>query len=288
MKTFKKINWLLGIGILVFFVSCEKEYSNENGSAADPLIVGANCRISKIVYIDTVGIDKGMGRLEANINNLDIVTRITRYDSISNTIELQRDITYLSDTIYINPDEYFIVDVNKRITRLHGLTDPTDPASLEFDLFYNYNTAGYLIGKDYFLTIAPTTPLYRVNYIYTAGNLTRMTGTDLSTGDLDVDADLSYYPNIIPKRYIYIFPDEVDYADYTQFFNFGLKNYNAVKKMTVRNYDPGNVVRDSAVSSFTNYIISRDTYVLSVQMDSMSQPSIPALAGKLSFSYHCK
>lgn len=279
---------LLIVTIVFTFVSCEKEYSTENGSGDDPLIVGADCRLSKIVYIDTVGIDKGMGRLEATINNFDIVTKIIRYDSIQSTIELQRSITYSNDTIYTNPDEYFIVDVNKRITKLHGLTDPTDPASLQFDQFYLYNPAGYLATKNYFLSIAPTTPIYRVNYIYIDRNLTRMTRTDVGTGDLDADADLSYYSGIIPRRYIYIFPDENDYADFTQFFNFGTKNYNAVKKMTVRNYDPGNVVRDSAVSSFSNYLISRDNYVLSVQMDSMAQPSIPALPGKLSFSYKCK
>jgi hypothetical protein len=284
MKTKK---WMWGLGILVIFISCEKEYSEENGGVPDPLIVGADCRISKIVYTDTAT-NSGLGSIAADINSLDFVTKITRYDSLSNTIEFIGTPTYINDTIYINPDEYFIVDVNKRITRLHGLIDPTDAASLQFDQFYNYNTAGYLVAKIYFLTIAPTIPVYRVDYIYTTGNLTRMTRTDLGTGDLEVDADLSYYLNIIPRRYIYIFPDDNNYSSFNQFFNFGTKNYNAVKKMTVRNYDPGNVVRDSAVSSFSNYILSRDTYVLSVQMDSVAQPSIPALAGKLSFSYKCK
>ena len=115
-----------------------------------------------------------------------------------------------------------------------------------------------------------------------------MTGTDRVTGDLIVDADVTYFNNIVPKRYLYIFPDEKAYPYFNQFFNYGAKNYNAIKKMTVRNYDPGNVVRDSAVSNFSNYIMSRDTYVLSVQMDSVAQPSIPALAGMLKFSYKCK
>ena len=129
---------------------------------------------------------------------------------------------------------------------------------------------------------------YQVNYTYTLGNLTRMTGTDQLSGDLIVDADVNYYSNIIPKRYIYIFPDEKAYPYFSQFFNYGVKNYNAVKKMVIRNYDPGNVVRDSTVSTFSNYIMSRDTYVLSVQMAGDDQQCIPASAGKLSFSYKCK
>jgi hypothetical protein len=287
MITMKRKNWIWCLGILVIFISCEKEYSEENGDTPSELIVGLDCRISKIVYTDTAT-NSGLGSISADINSLDIVNKITRFDSLSNTIEFITTPVYTNDTVYINPDEYFVVDVNKRITKLHALLDPTDPFSLQYDVFYVYNGTGYLISKDYFLSISPAFMYYQVIYTYTLGNLTHMTGTDHVTGDLIVDADVNYYSNIIPKQYLYIFPDEKAYPYFNQFFNYGVKNYNAIKKMTVRNYDPGNVVRDSAVSSFSNYIMSRDTYVLSVQMDSVAQPSIPALAGKLSFSYKCK
>ena len=284
MKTKK---WMWGLGILVIFVSCEKEYSEENAGTPDALIVGLDCRINKIVYTDTAT-KSGIGSLEAAINSLDFVTKITKYDSLSSTIEFISTPTYISDTIYINPDEYFIADINKRITKLHGLLDPTDPFSLQFDVLYVYNGTGYLVRKNYFLSISPTFLYYQVNYTYNLGNLTHMSGTDQLSGDLIVDADVGYYNNIVPKRYLYIFPDEKGYPYFNQFFNYGSKNYNAVKKITVRNYDPGNVVRDSTVSNFSNYIMSRDTYVLSVQMAGDDQQSIPASAGKLSFSYKCK
>ncbi|MEO7306104.1 MAG: hypothetical protein ABIR78_00385 [Ferruginibacter sp.] len=283
----KRKNWLLAIGIVVLFISCEKEYSTENGTADSDLIVGLDCRISKVVYTDTAT-NKGLGSIAAAINSIDVVTMITRFDSLANTIEFIVSPTYTNDSIYINPDEYFVVDVNKRITKLHGLQDPTDPFSLQFDQVYIYNASGNLITKNYYLSTFPTIPVYRVDYIYSGGNLIRMTRTNLATGDFESDADLVYYNNIVPKRYLYIFPDENGYAPFTQFFNFGARNYNAIKKMTVRNYDPGNVVRDSAVSTFSNYIMSRDTYVLNVQMGGDAQQSIPALAGKLSFSYRCR
>lgn len=270
----------------VVITSCEKEYSAENLDNGNDQIVGLDCRISKIVYTDTAT-GLGLGSIAADINSLDIVTRITRFDSLSNTIEFIGTPTYTNDSVYISPDEYFVVDATKRIVKLHGLIDPTDPFSLQFDQFYLYNAAGYLVMKNYFLTGFPTTPVYRIDYIYDGGNLTRMARTNIATGDLEVDADLNYYNNIIPKRYMYIFPDDNIYAEFNQFFNFGNRNYNAIKKMTVRNYDPGNVVRDSAVSTFSNYIMSRDTYVFNVQMAGDAQKSLPALAGKLSFSYHC-
>jgi len=277
-----KLRALLFAAIVLTLFSCEKELSVENGTTDSDLIVGLDCRISKIVYTDTAGTGTGLGSIAAAINGIDVVTMITRFDSVSNTIEFIGTPTYLSDTVYINPDEYFLVDVNKRILQLHGLQDPTDPFSLQYAL------TGQLASKIYFLTVAPTIPVYRIDYTYVGGNLTHMTRTNLATGDFEVDADLVYYTNIVPNRYLYIFPDENAYAPYTQFFNFGSRNFNAIKKMTVRNYDPGNVVRDSAVSTFSNYIMSRDTYVLNVQMGGDAQQSIPALAGKLSFSYHCR
>ncbi|MEP7237999.1 MAG: hypothetical protein ABI685_09045 [Ferruginibacter sp.] len=288
-----KLRPLLFAVILFTLFSCEKEYSSENSGAPSELIVGLDCRISKITYTDTSGMaaggpGTGLGYLSADINSVDIVTQITKYDSLSNTIEFFDIPTYSNDTVFINADEYFIVDATKRISKLHGLVDPTDPFSLQFDVFYVYNAAGYLTTKTYFLTVSPTIPFYQVDYTYAFGNLTHMTGTDLSTGDLIIDADLNYFTNIIPKRYIYLFPDEKAYPYFSQFYNYGLKNFNAIKKMTVRNYDPGNVVRDSLVSNFSNYIMSRDTYVLSVQMSGDDQPSIPASASKLRLSYHCR
>ncbi len=285
-----KLRPLLFAALVFSLISCDKEFSLENsGNVGSDLIVGIDCRISKIVYTDTAT-NTGLGSLLANINSLDNVTKITKFDSLSNTIEFIATPVYRNDTVYINPDEYFVVDLNikNRILKLHGLVDPTDPFSVQFDVFYLYNPAGYLLAKNYFLTSNPITPFYRVDYTYVGGNLTRMTGTDQTTLDLVVDADLTYFSHIIPKRFIYLFPDELSYSNYTQFMNFGQKSYNAVKKMTVRSYDPGNVVRDSAVSNFSNYLMSRDNYVLSVQMAGDDQQSIPASAAKVSFSYTCK
>ena len=290
-----KFRPLLLIAIVAALFSCEKEYSNENsGNTDNELIVGVDCRISKIISTDTSGTaaggtGTGLGSIEAAINSLDVVTRITRFDSLSNTIEFINSPIYSNDSVYINADEYFIVDANKRITKMHGLADPTDPFSLQYDVFFLYNTAGYLTTKTYFLTSSPAAPFYRVDYTYGGGvNLTHMAAVNLPGGDLEMDADITYLTNLVPRRFIYIFPDERFYPEFNQYFNFGTKNFNAVKKMTVRNYDPGNVVRDSLVSNFSNYIMSRDNYVLSVQMGKDNQPSLPALAGKLSFSYHCR
>jgi hypothetical protein len=289
-----KLRPLLFIALVVALFSCEKEYSSENTDAGNDLIVGTDCRISKIAFTDTSGTagggrGAGLGMIQAGINNLDIVTDILQYDSVGNTVVyISPGPVYTNDTVYISADEYFVVDINKRITKSHLLSDATDPFSVQFDVFYVYNTAGFLITKNYFYTANPTISFLKVDYTYAGANLTHMTAVNLPGGNLDMDADITYFSNIVPQRFIYIFPDERFYPEYNQFFNFGNKNLNAPRTMKVRTYDPGNVVRDSSVSTFSNYIMSRDSYVFSVQMGGNDQPSIPALAGKLSFSYHCR
>jgi hypothetical protein len=285
-----KLRLLLCAGLIVTLFSCEKEYSIENSGPASELIVGIDCRISKITFLDTAATgDIGQGFIGADINSSDVVTKVTQFDSTSNTIVYINSLTYSNDTVFIDADQYFITDVNKRIIKLHTVLDPTDPFSLQYEVFYVYNTAGFLINKNYFLVTAPATMFYQVTYNYAGGNLTFMKGVDQVSGEVQTDADIDYQANIIPRSYLYVFPDTDIFPPYfNQFLNFGNKNYNAVKKITVRNYDPGNVVRDSAVSTFTNYIMSRDGYVLSTQMGGDDQQSIPAVAGKLKFSYHCK
>ncbi|HMW25993.1 MAG TPA: hypothetical protein PKC51_05115 [Ferruginibacter sp.] len=280
----------LSVLVLTLF-SCAKEYSLESSSdpSGNGQIIGEDCRITKIAYRDTAGAGTSLGSLTATINNSDNVTNVTLFDSLAFTIDYLSTPFYASDTVFINADEYFLVDAaTKRVRQLHALLDPTDPFSLQYEVYYFYNTNGYLIQKFYAFTSNPGIPFYLVEYTYTGGSMTHMTATDLFTGDLIMDADIAYYNNVFPRRFMYMFPDEEGYAFFTQFYNFGNKPINGPKKMTVRNYDPGNVVRDSLVSTFGSYTMSRDNYVLSVIIAGDDQPSIPARKGKLSFSYKCK
>jgi hypothetical protein len=136
--------------------------------------------------------------------------------------------------------------------------------------------------------LLPAVPFLQATYTYVNGNLTAMQLQDMFTSDLVEDATITYYTNIAPKNYMYVFPDETTYAPFNQFLNFGTKSTNALKDLKIRYYDPGNILVDSAVSGFKTYIMSRDNYVTGVQMTGDDQPSIPAAAGKLNFYYKCK
>ncbi len=276
--------------LIITFTSCLKEYSTENGDigSGGATIIGANCRISKIAYADSASVF-GIGSISAVINGSDNATNITKFDSLTLTIDFNSTPQYFGDTVAIDPDQYFVLDNStKRVKLFHGLFDPTVPGSPEFDVDYIYDASGYLVNKFYSFSLFPGFPFLQVTYTYTGGNLTHMVSDDLFTGDMIKDADLTYFSNIAPKNFMNIFPDENTYAEFNQFYSFGKKNTNAVKSLKLRYYDPGNVLVDSASSSFSNYIMSRDNYVLSVLMTGDDQSSIPATAGKLNFSYKCK
>jgi len=286
----KKLLPLFIAMVTLAFFSCEKELSLENGgNVTNTNIIGADCRITKIVYADsTTGI--GKGSLAAIINSADKAADVTLFDSITSTIDYNSLPVYVGDTIFINADEYFVMDVSTfRVNKFHGLIDPTNPFSAEFDESFTYDASGYLVAK---LFSGPLInfgiPYLAVSYTYTGGNLTGMTEIDLTTGNLNKDAQLTYYNTNAPKNFLYLFPDEDSYAEYTQFLNFGKRPTNAVQNFKIRYYDPGNILKDSLVSSFNNYTKSVDNYVTSVIMQGNDQPSIPAIAGKLKFSYKCK
>jgi hypothetical protein len=284
MKQFFLFVFVAGV-----FVSCAKEVSLENGgTAAGGNIIGNDCRISKIAYSDNAS-GVALGALSANINSSDKTTDITEFDSLNNTLNSFTSLLYRNDTVDINANEYFVLSpTTSRVTRFHGLLDPTDPFSLQIETDYLYNASGQLTQKLYSLSVSPGVTYATVDYTYTGGNLTRMIFTDF-TGGVISDADMQYSTSLAPKNFIYIFPDENNYQEFTQFLNFGARPSNAITSMKVRTYDPSTgTILDSTVSSFSNYELSVDKYVLNCVMTGDDQVSIPAEAGRLRFSYKCK
>ncbi len=282
----KKLSWLVISALFIFF-SCGKENSIENGLDNNSLIIGIGCNISKIVYADTAT-DVALGSIAAVLDDSGKVVSITEFDSLGFAINFYVEPREVSDTVFINTNEYYLLDqVTGMVKGFHGLFVPTNPLSQRFDIAFTYNAEGNLVKKSYRFSANPGTPYQEVNYSYSAGNLVQMTETDLTTGNKISDAEMSYYPLLTPKGNLYLFPDEYDYAQYSQFYNFGKRSVNAVKSMKVRFYAPGNIPIDSAVSSFRDYVTSVDNYTLSVIMEGDHQPSVPARASRLNFSYSC-
>ncbi len=279
----------------VFLVSifalaaCEKEVSIEGGgNGGGSNIIGTNCRISKIASNDSAS-GVSLGAITAVINSSDKLTDITLFDSLNNTLEYNAQPIYQNDTVNINVYEYFVLNTaTQRVEKFHGRLDLTDPASPEIDVLYSYDASGYLIKKSYEYSALPGLPYSETNYTYASGNLVKMENIDLFTTDVVADAVLQY-ASLVPVNFLYIFPDEIKNTHFNQFLNFGRRNVNAIAAMKVRYYDPlSGIVTDSLVSTFSNYELSIDKYVLRCNMKGDDQPSLPAVEGKLSFSYKCK
>ncbi|MBP6430752.1 MAG: hypothetical protein KA319_03215 [Ferruginibacter sp.] len=290
-------NFLTITVAFLFLVSCEKELSTENSTVGSELIVGKDCRISKLVYTDTAT-KLNLGSIAAAINILDRVDDITVFDSLAQALTFSALPTYSNDTVYLNPDEYFVMDIiNNRVKKLHGLTDPTDILSPQFDADYVYDANGFLIQKNYNLTIG-NIPAIKVDYTYTGNNPTKMVYTNLISNQVEMDATMQYHSNIIPRSYLYVFPDEFTHSQYLQFYNYGRKPANAIKDIKLYFYNGTATPVDSLVSKFDSYRMSRDNYVLDVIMSGDEQPGIPAFVPpvlppaiggvKIKFSYKCK
>lgn len=285
----KKLISITSVILAISLFSCSKEKSFESDGNSN-VIIGSNCRISQIACTDSLS-GTGIGSTSATINAADTVTSITIFDSLSNTILFNSTPTYNAtrDTANINANEYFVLDIaTGKVVRLHGLLDPQDPNSPQFDEDFIYDGSSRLVKKSTSFTLNPNTPYEEVTYTYTNNNLTGVTKVNLNTNDLVMDATLDYFTDISPTNYLYLFPDEEAYAPYNQFFNFGTKSINAVKSIKVQYYDPGNVPSFSTLSTFANYSLSLDRYVLSANMSIDDQDAIPATTGKLTFSYKCK
>lgn len=139
--------------LLITVYACKKESSFENPNNPNSnVIIGANCRIDKIAFADSTS-DIGIGSVSAVINAFDTTTSVTIFDSLGNSVIFNTAITYANDTAYINPDEFFVLDINNRVNRMHQLLDPQDPASPQIDVDYTYDGGGRLVKKLYAFTL---------------------------------------------------------------------------------------------------------------------------------------
>jgi hypothetical protein len=267
-------------------ISCDKERSVENPLPnTNPMIIGNNCVPAKIVSYDSI---VPLGSIAATYDATDRAINITQFDSITFTLESSANISYSSigDTAYISANEYFLLAPSGLVESFHGLVDPSNPLSLQYDAAYTYNGTGHLTTKSYSFASSPGTPYATVEYTYTNGNLTHMVATDLTSGNMFADADITYN-SVSPRNFIYLFPDEELLNIYNQFLYFGTRSANAPSGITLRFYDPGGTVSTTKTSQFVDYGMSLDNYVLSVKMTGDGQSFIPADAGILKFGYHC-
>ncbi len=276
--------------LVSLIASCEKEYSQENGSFANVGIkIGDNCVINKVIALDTLT-QKGSSALNYNFNLLgDKILAINRVDSVTNNIIFNSNPIYNGDTIVINNNEYFIIDANKKVVGLKGFEDPYDVTSTIFLFNYTYNNSGYLIKKTKSNPLFPTIIEEQTEYTYTNNNLTsiivKVPILNTTITEITIDYDLSKQP----FHYFNILPDCDELVPYIAAINMGTNSKNATSKITIKNFNVlTGILVSTTTTNYYNYKLSLDNYVLNVDANGYNIPAIPLQNGRNKFSYFCK
>jgi len=284
MRSFTLISALL----CLLLASCKKEYSVENGGANGGITVGNNCRMSQIVQLDSVS-GQGWTSFSTIFNSADQATRVVSFDSLQDVPLFSANITYAGDTMRVNPNEYFLLAANKRVSSFHTYQDPSDTSSGAVTFVYNYDAARYMIKKEIFVASIPV-PAIRFDYVWGGGNLLDIDGNVVLPG-LEKKlfmASLEYDATKTVKNFIPVFPDGYENFAYVMALDMGLKSRNVLSRITANNFNDQGDIDQTITTVFNHYVFSTDGYLLEwvAEGDAPSSTALPA--GLTRFSYKCK
>ena len=271
----------LALFILVF-TSCTKETSVEVGEGAK------GCQVSGMVVLDSTS-GQALYALNTLFNTTGKARAIEAVDSITKQIDLTQPLIYNKDSVLMGDGQFILLDSLSRVKSLQVREDPTDPSSDLFVFKYKYDANGYLVEKT-ISTVQLPVALITYSYEWTAGNLTRIEGK-LNMGLASVKvflAEMGYDTSIEPKNFIYILPDAVESFLFLNAFNYGKKNKNLVKNLTVIYYDQQGAETDKYVSTFMDPQLNTDKYVTSWVVKGDSMDPFGIFTGKMRFDYFCR
>jgi hypothetical protein len=279
--------------IIGFCTSCAKEYSFENPilGNGNTVIVGNNCTISKIIDYDTL-VRKNVAAVQTSFNTTgNYPASIIETDSLTQQVIFQKSLTLLGDTLRIDANQYFLVDIatNYRVRQFVGRQDPYNNNSPIFINNFFYNTAGQIVTKIVYSPTVPGAIFSQTNYTYTANNLTGIQSKIPLNNITYFDATISYDSTKLAKNYLLMLPESNELRPYVTTMNLGIKSKNQPTKITINNNDQitGALV-NTTVTEFKNYRYSADGYVLGVDMGGFSIPAIPLSNSRNLFQYFCR
>lgn len=278
----------LVLGGLLF--SCSKEESIENGGSSGGVgnIIGNNCKVNTIIAADSLT-GKGLFSLYTAFNSNQQGTRVEAYDSINFMLEAASDLTYKGDTIRVGPNEYFVTDVSKRISKFFTKLDPTDPTSDDYVYNYSYDASGYLKEKTISLAGLPVAPVKFV-YTWAGGNLVKVDGTLTLLGPSQkiLAAELTYDASKTAKNFIQIMPDAFEAFFFVMTVDIGKKSTNVVKTIKMTTYDDKGNVADIYNTAIKNVKFSSDGYITEWYAEGDGFDPLGIFAGRTIFKYICK
>jgi hypothetical protein len=103
----------------VIFSACSKELSEEGGPGGVNPPVGDNCKISKLVEIDSTS-GEGLFSNQTTFDANGRATAVRLYDSVLGNVDYATSIVYTGDTARISADEFFLLDANGRVRTFYS------------------------------------------------------------------------------------------------------------------------------------------------------------------------
>ena len=285
------IKSVLGFFIVLAFVSCQKEYSIENGGIVkrDSLAASNNCRIQQLVESDRLTSDAEY----AYISTYDAskrVSRITWVDSTVNSTDNIFPVSYPAGRVQVDAGQYFITGADGKVTEFNGYEFPEDDNSEKFKVKYTYNAAGQLIKRTEEYDSLPGIVLFQMDYAYTGANLTRAElkiNTGISLIRVGV-TNYEYDAGKTVKNFLFLHSLAPELQIFQNAINTGTSSTNPVVKITSAYTDPSNGASVTLVSNFTNYSIDANNYVKSFELTGDDFEEARLYAGKrYNLNYTC-
>ena len=251
------------------------------GSGGPP--PGNQCRIRDIAYYDRVT-GAAEGAITSFFSASNQVNRIQVYDSVAGAVLNNfNNISYPPARVQIDANQYFTLDPSQRVKEWHGRVDPSDNTSQMVVITYQYDALGYMIKSSIALAAAPTVPLIEVTNTWTSGNLTKVVITQLATGER-TEIVYQYDLSLQPRNFLAFFPNP-ELLLFQTAINFGKNSTNVPTKSTIKDYNASNVLTNTAISNFVNFVIDANGYIKSFEIN--GDPSVYGTDFKYVISYKC-
>lgn len=274
--------WSGIVFLLLLLSSCSKETSVEAGAGSK------GCQVSGMVLMDSIT-GKAVYSLNTKFNASGRATSIEAIDSLSGAVDLTQPLIYSKDSVLLGDGQFVLLDSLSRVKSLQVREDPSDPTSNWFVFKYKYDASGNLTEKT-ISTLQLPVALITYTYTWTAGNLTRIEGK-LNMGLTSPRvflAEMTYDATVEPKNFIYLFPDAVESFLFLNALNYGKKNKNLIKNLTVIYYDQQGVQTEKYVSTFVDAKLNADKYVTDWVIKGDSMDPFGIFVGKMRFDYFCR
>ncbi len=286
----QKLSYILIL--ITLLISCGKEYSFENPLQKGTIItIGANCTPSKILDYDTI-LRRNVAALQYTFNQTgNYIATVSQIDSITNQNIFQKSINLIGDTLRIDNQQYFLIDItnNYRVREFVGFENPFNINSPKYIQRFFYNATNQIVTKQVINPGQTSAIFTQTDYSYTAGNLTSIK-TKIPLNNITYfEATISYNTTKQPKNYIVILPDATSLKPYLSAMNFGAKSINEPTKIVINNSDQltGTLI-NTTTTEFKNYVYSSDNYVLKVDMDGFNINALPFANSRNVFQYFCR